>query len=82
MIRDEYKEYSDARKYVETINVYFWDKLLARKTLTRDEVLVGSLCCLFSYEFIKFLLLTFSGAKLCAAAVSAFGRHHSYAIYS
>uniref|UniRef100_W8BJY5 beta-mannosidase n=1 Tax=Ceratitis capitata TaxID=7213 RepID=W8BJY5_CERCA len=39
MIRDEYKEYSDARKYVETINVYFWDKLLARKTLTRDEVL-------------------------------------------
>ncbi|XP_018802797.1 PREDICTED: beta-mannosidase-like [Bactrocera latifrons] len=39
LIREEYTEYSDARKYVETINFYYWDKLISRKSTTRDEVL-------------------------------------------
>uniref|UniRef100_A0A0A1WJB6 beta-mannosidase n=2 Tax=Zeugodacus cucurbitae TaxID=28588 RepID=A0A0A1WJB6_ZEUCU len=39
LIREEYKDYPDARKYVESINLYYWDKLVSRKSFTRDEVL-------------------------------------------
>ncbi|XP_014088285.3 beta-mannosidase isoform X1 [Bactrocera oleae] len=39
LIREEYTGYSDARKYVESINLYYWDKLISRKSFTRNEVL-------------------------------------------